>query len=194
MAYRFLLEVPRLLADDANIAVTASGVAQVLVVRPAHGAGFDDGYVDLSIAAQNLGVIDSIYDWYEDAGFDAPGNRASVSVILHHGQQLPLGDDNTSMLLRILSFNLGVELGQIAALAAMVALLTLWRHRPSFKRFSYVANLGLFYAGVYLLFMQLHGYQHDVDPDSFRFPATEHQHIHEDMDIQNSTDNSRNTL
>ncbi|WP_200848026.1 HupE/UreJ family protein, partial [Rhizobium sp. 18055] len=77
-------------------------------------------------------------------------------------QQLPLGDDNTSMLLRILSFNLGVELGQIAALAAMVALLTLWRHRPSFQRFSYVANMGLFYAGVYLLFMQLHGYQHDV--------------------------------
>ena len=96
MAYRFLLEVPRLLADDANIAVTASGVAQVLVVRPAHGAGFDDGYVDLSIAAQNLGVIDSIYDWYEDAGFDAPGNRASVSVILHHGQQLPLGETDPS--------------------------------------------------------------------------------------------------
>ena len=46
MAYRFLLEVPRPLADDANVAVTASGVAQVVVVRPAHGAGFDDNYVD----------------------------------------------------------------------------------------------------------------------------------------------------
>ena len=109
-------------------------------------------------------------------------------------QQLPLGDDNTSMLLRILSFNLGVELGQIAALAAMVALLALWRHRPSFKKFSYAANLVLFYAGVYLLFMQLHGFQHDLDPDRFRFPATEHQHVHEDMDIQNTTDNSRNAL
>lgn len=67
-------------------------------------------------------------------------------------QQLPLGDDSGAMLLRILSFNLGVELGQIAALAAMVALLALWRHRPSFKKFSYAANLVLFYAGVYLLF------------------------------------------
>jgi hypothetical protein len=109
-------------------------------------------------------------------------------------QQLPLGDDKSAMLLRILSFNVGVELGQIAALAVMVALLSLWRHRPSFQRFSYVANLALFYAGVYLLFMQLHGYQHDVAPDSFRFPAAEHQHIHEDMDIQNTTDESRNKL
>ncbi|MGC4192506.1 MAG: hypothetical protein QM589_15270 [Thermomicrobiales bacterium] len=90
MAYRFLLEVPRPLADDANVAVTASGVAQVVVVRPAHGAGFDDPYVDLTIAAQNLSVIDGIYDWYEDAGFDTPVNRNAVSLILHNGRTLPL--------------------------------------------------------------------------------------------------------
>ncbi|WP_208511401.1 HupE/UreJ family protein [Variovorax paradoxus] len=110
-------------------------------------------------------------------------------------QQLPLGDDSTSMLLRILSFNLGVELGQIAALAAMVALLALWRHRPSFKRFSYAANLGLVFAGVFLLFMQLHGYQHDSDPDSFRFPIEEHKHVHDDMEIEKSAaDPSRDSL
>ena len=109
-------------------------------------------------------------------------------------QQLPLGDDPLQMLWRILSFNVGVELGQIAALTVMVGALALWRHRPSFKRFSYAANLALFYGGVYLLFTQLHGYQHDSHPDSFRFPAQEHQHAHEDMDIQNTTDDSRNTL
>lgn len=109
-------------------------------------------------------------------------------------QQLPLGDDPAAMLWRILSFNLGVEIGQIAALSVMVALLALWRKRPSFTRFSYVANLGLIYAGVYLLFMQLHGYQHDVAPDSFRFPTEEHQHVHEDMNIENTFDESRNAL
>lgn len=96
MAYRFLLEVPRPLADDANVAVTASGVAQVVVVRPAHGAGFDDNYVDLTIAARNLGVIDDIYDWYEEAGFDTPVNRSSVSLILHGGRQLPLSETEPS--------------------------------------------------------------------------------------------------
>ena len=109
-------------------------------------------------------------------------------------QQLPLGDDNTAMLLRILSFNVGVEVGQIAALTVMLALLAIWRKRPSFARFSFAANLAIVYAGVYLLFTQLHGYQHDSHPDSFRFPAEEHRHVHEDMDIGNSTDDSRNTL
>jgi hypothetical protein len=57
-------------------------------------------------------------------------------------QQLPLGDDQTGILLRILSFNVGVELGQIAALSAMVAVLALWRRRASFARFSFAANMG----------------------------------------------------
>lgn len=96
MAYRFLLEVPRPLADDANVAVSASGVAQVVVVRPAHGAGFDDPYVDLTIAARNLSVIDDIYDWCEDAGFGSPLNRSSVAIVLHNGRQLPLGETDPS--------------------------------------------------------------------------------------------------
>ena len=109
-------------------------------------------------------------------------------------QQLPLGDDQTGILLRILSFNVGVELGQIAALSAMVAVLALWRRRASFARFSFAANMALVYAGALLLLMQLHGYQHDVDPDGFRFPTQEHKHVHEDMDIEKTTDDNRNTL
>ena len=50
------------------------------------------------------------------------------------------------------------------------------------------------YAGVYLLFMQLHGYQHDAAPDSFRFPAQEHRHIHEDMDIDKTMDADSNAF
>lgn len=109
-------------------------------------------------------------------------------------QQLPLGDDPWGMLLRILSFNVGVELGQIAALAAMVALLAWWRHTPVFRRISRAANLALIVAGTLLLLMQLHGYLHDSDPDGFRFPAEEHRHIHEDMDVEKSVDPSRNKL
>ena len=154
-------------------------------------------------------AISVIYKGFDNNGgfqkyFDMKSPNLLAAVFgfgLLHGfglstrlQQLPLGDDSASMLLRILSFNLGVEIGQIAALTVMVGLLAFWRHRPSFKRFSFAANLGLIYAGVYLLFMQLHGYQHDVNPDSFRFPSEEHRHDHEDMDIKNSTDASRNTL
>jgi hypothetical protein len=109
-------------------------------------------------------------------------------------QQLPLGDDNTGILFRILSFNLGVEIGQILALTVMVAVLSLWRHKASFQRFSFASNQALVYAGVLLLFMQLHGYQHDSDPDGFRFPSQEHRHAHEDLEVEESTDTGRDSL
>ena len=105
-------------------------------------------------------------------------------------QQLPLGKDKFGMLGRILSFNVGVELGQIAALTAMVALLALWRKRPSFERFSLVSNSGLVFIGFVLLFMQLHGYWHDSDPNGFRFAEEEHRHIHEDMAIEKTQEDS----
>ena len=154
-------------------------------------------------------AISVIYKGFDNnGGFQKYFQMASPNLLaavfgfgLLHGfglstrlQQLPLGDDNTAMLLRILSFNVGVEVGQIAALTVMLALLAIWRKRASFSRFSFAANLALVYAGVYLLFTQLHGYQHDKDPDSFRFATQEHRHVHEDMDIEKSTDASRDTL
>lgn len=154
-------------------------------------------------------AISVIYKGFDNNGgfqkyFDMKSPNLLIAVFgfgLLHGfglstrlQQLPLGDDSASMLLRILSFNLGVEIGQIAALAAMVALLAAWRHRPSFRRFSFAANAGLVCAGVLLLLMQLHGYQHDSDPNGFRFAEEEHRHVHDDMDIEKTADPSRESL
>lgn len=154
-------------------------------------------------------AVSVIYKGFDNnGGFQRHFNMASPNLLkmvfafgLLHGfglstrlQQLPLGDDPFHMILRILSFNAGVELGQIAALVIMVGALSLWRKTPSFERFSYAANLGLILAGLYLLFVQLHGYQHDVNGESFRFPTEEHRHAHEDIDINNTTDNSRNAL
>ena len=99
-------------------------------------------------------------------------------------QQLPLGDDKLGILYRILSFNVGVEIGQIIALAIMVLALSGWRKRESFERFSYAANNALMYAGIFLFAMQMHGYWHDSQPDDFRFPVNEHKHAHEDLEIE----------
>ena len=96
-------------------------------------------------------------------------------------QQLPLGDDKLSMLFRILSFNLGVEFGQIAALLAMLVLLKTWRTTESFAKFSRAANVGLVAGGIFLFIMQFHGYWHQSDPDSFPLNQDDHSHIHEDM-------------
>ncbi|MCO4755145.1 MAG: HupE/UreJ family protein, partial [Bacteriovoracaceae bacterium] len=70
-------------------------------------------------------------------------------------QQLPLGEKGAGMLMRIVSFNVGVEVGQIAALAIMLAVLSTFRKSQFFKRFSKVANDGLILAGFMLLLMQL---------------------------------------
>lgn len=97
-------------------------------------------------------------------------------------QQLPLGEKGYEMLMRIISFNIGVELGQIAALTIMLILLSKIRSTEAFKKFSKVVNDGLILAGFMLLLMQLHGYLHTSNPDEFGFSEDNHIHHHLDMD------------
>lgn len=107
-------------------------------------------------------------------------------------QQLPLGDDAVGMLFRIVSFNIGVELGQIAALVIMVGFLTAWRRSTEhhFQRFSIVSNNALIFAGFVLFYMQTHGYLHEVMADDLAFSIKEHQHVHEDMQIEQESKES----
>lgn len=90
-------------------------------------------------------------------------------------QELPLSTDH--LLLNIISFNVGIELGQVSALALMLLLIAAWRKRHSFQTFSLVANYGLILMGIYLFFMQMHGYEHTNNPKELiannQFIATE---------------------
>lgn len=97
-------------------------------------------------------------------------------------QQLPLGDHN--LVLKILSFNVGVEVGQIIALCVMLVILVAWRKTASFQRFSKAANMALMLAGGLLLLMQLHGYQHAAYSDDFPLNQDDHHHTHQDMQHQ----------
>ncbi len=110
-----------------------------------------------------------------------------VSLGLIHGlglstrlQQLPLSEDQ--LLLNIISFNVGIEAGQILALSAMLLILSLWRKRDSFLAFSKISNYGLVFAGVLLFLMQMHGYSHTINPDEFGFSSDNHQHEHMQME------------
>jgi catechol 2,3-dioxygenase-like lactoylglutathione lyase family enzyme len=86
MAYRFLLETPEALAADASVAVGEVGDAQVILVRDSHGLGVDEPYVDLTVAAHSLRVIDSIYDWFDALG----ASRPDLRIVLHSGERLTL--------------------------------------------------------------------------------------------------------
>ncbi len=91
-------------------------------------------------------------------------------------QTLPLGDEG--LIMRILSFNVGVELGQVAALSGMILIMTQWRKTAKFEKFAKVSNHGLIAAGVLLFLMQMHGYMHTNYPDDFGFPEDNHKHVH----------------
>ena len=97
-------------------------------------------------------------------------------------QQLPLGEKGVAMLMRIVSFNLGVELGQIAGLIIMLLIITELRKLHLFTRLSRVLNDGLMLAGFMLLLMQLHGYLHGSNPDELGFSEDNHIHHHMKME------------
>jgi HupE / UreJ protein len=94
-------------------------------------------------------------------------------------QEMPLGEKGAGMLGRIVAFNVGVELGQVAALLVMMIILVSWRRRPGFFRFSKVANDGLLLAGFLLFLLQMHGYVHTRHPEDFGFNTDAHEHAHE---------------
>lgn len=86
MAYRFLLEVPEALAADASVTVEDVGDAQVILVRDSHGLGIDVPYVNLTVAAHTLTVIDAVYDWFDTLG----ASRPDIRIVLHSGERLEL--------------------------------------------------------------------------------------------------------
>ncbi len=65
---------------------------------------------------------------------------------------------NSQVLAKILCFNVGVELGQIAALIPIVFIITRWRQLKSYDAFYKSVNTYLLIAGVGLFFYQLYGY------------------------------------
>lgn len=72
-------------------------------------------------------------------------------------QDMALARD-PELLTKILAFNLGVELGQIAALSAMGAVLFLWRETRGWATFACVVNTALIAAGLVLFAVQIRGW------------------------------------
>jgi len=58
----------------------------------------------------------------------------------------------------LLAFNVGVEIGQLFALAAILVAISWWRIHPSFLRHAYTANVAMMAAGFTLIGLQLTGY------------------------------------
>ena len=124
----------------------------------------------------NAHIVDAIigasvvYKAFENmGGFEKlfgvrPNTRVAVLVFgLFHGfglatklQEFALSQNG--LIVNIISFNVGVEIGQMLALAAVLAVLTLWRTRPGFLRHAFVTNAVLMTLGFVLTGYQIAGY------------------------------------
>jgi len=65
---------------------------------------------------------------------------------------------NSEFLSKIISFNIGVELGQILALIPIVFIITKWKSKKSYDAFYKAANFYLIIAGIALFAYQIYGY------------------------------------
>jgi len=65
---------------------------------------------------------------------------------------------NTQIVAKILSFNVGVELGQILALIPIVFVISRWKAYKSYSVFYKVVNWFLVVAGIGLFVFQMYGY------------------------------------
>ncbi len=62
------------------------------------------------------------------------------------------------LLPNLLAFNVGVEMGQLLALAAILIAMGWWRRTESFYRHAYTANVAMMAAGFIFIGLQLTGY------------------------------------
>jgi hypothetical protein len=93
-----------------------------------------------------------------------PNPKAVVLIFgLFHGfglatkiQEFQLPQDG--LIANLLSFNLGVELGQFFALTFILLAINFWRQFESFNRFAKVTNTALMSAGFMLIGLQMTGY------------------------------------
>jgi len=71
-------------------------------------------------------------------------------------QSFDMGQDQ--IILKIISFNVGVELGQIAALIPIIFLINSWKGKPNYDAFYKASNVYLVIAGFGLFIYQMYGY------------------------------------
>ena len=150
---------------DVALYVTlfAVGHSTTLLIGVLGGWHFNPYLVDAVIG------LSVVYKAFENlGGFRVlgvePSTKAAVLFFgLFHGlglatklQDLAISRDG--LLPNMLSFNVGVEIGQLAALGLMLVGFGIWRASGGFSRYAYAANVALLTVGFVLFGYQLSGY------------------------------------
>ena len=164
----FLLGVVFFLYKMKDVAIYVSifaiGHSTTMLLGVWYGWGINayiiDAIIGLSVvykALDNLGVYER---WL---GFQPNTKAATLVFGLFHGtglatKILEYEIAEEGLLANLLAFNVGVEVGQLLALAVILIVMGYWRRSPNFLRQATVANIIMIVLGVILTGQQIAGY------------------------------------
>jgi len=118
-----------------------------------------DAIIGLSVVYKALDNLGAYQRWFD---FQPNTKAATLIFGFFHGTGLAtkiLDYDIASdgLLPNLLAFNVGVEIGQIMALAVILIIMGYWRRSPGFLRQAYTANVVMMTMGFILMGYQITG-------------------------------------
>lgn len=119
-----------------------------------------DAIIGLSVVYKALDNLGAYQRWFGHQ----PNTKAATLVFgLFHGfglatkiQDYEISPDG--LIANLVAFNVGVEIGQLLALGAILIVMGYWRRSSSFLRHAYSVNVAMIAAGFVLIGYQLTGY------------------------------------
>lgn len=118
-----------------------------------------DAIIGLSVVYKALDNLGAYQRWF---GFQPNTKAATLIFGFFHGfglstKILEYDIAPDGLVPNLLAFNVGVEIGQLLALSAILIVMGFWRRSPSFVRHAYTANVAMMCAGFVLIGYQLTG-------------------------------------
>lgn len=119
-----------------------------------------DAIIGLSVVYKALDNMGAFPRWF---GVQPNTKAATMIFGLFHGfglatKILDFEVSPDGLVPNLIAFNIGVEIGQLLALSAILILMSYWRRTSSFGRHAYTANVTLMTAGFILMGYQLAGF------------------------------------
>ncbi|WP_207459317.1 HupE/UreJ family protein [Azospirillum sp. SYSU D00513] len=119
-----------------------------------------DAIIGFSVVYKALDNLGAYQRWF---GVQPNTKVATLVFGLFHGfglatkiQEFDIAPDG--LLPNLLAFNVGVEIGQLLALSAILIAMSYWRRSAGFRRHAYTANVAMMTAGFMLIGYQLTGW------------------------------------
>ncbi len=119
-----------------------------------------DAIIGFSVVYKALDNVGAFQRWF---GVQPNTKAATMIFGLFHGfglatkvQEYEISADG--LITNMVAFNIGVELGQLLALATILIAMGFWRRSGSFVRHAYTANIAMMSCGFMLIGYQLTGY------------------------------------